>query len=355
MASPEDLDSRTEPATQRRRDEARDQGRVTFSPELSGGLLLLAGTLLLAAMARGVGNGLVDAVREGLAQPLHEALVEKEAGALLIGEYWRWLLLTGGFLGLLLFIGTGSVVAQVGLRVAPDKLTVDFGKLAPGNPLEKIISINALVRGGLALLKVAALAALAWAVLHGRSGFLAAAGGGDTGHLAARGWDLTLRLAIAVAAALFVLGAADYTYQRYRFEAALRMTRQEVKEELKREEGDPAVRARVRQVQREMARRRMMSAVPKASVVITNPTHVAVALRYERGVTAAPRVVAKGEGFVAERIKELARRHGIPVVERRPLARALFKAVAIGQELPRELFYVVAEVLAYVYRLRGIA
>jgi flagellar biosynthetic protein FlhB len=194
---------------------------------------------------------------------------------------------------------------------------------------------------------------LAWAVLRGRGGLLVAAGDGDVGHLAARGWDLTLRLALSVAAALFLLGAADYGFQRFRFERALRMTRQEVKEELKREEGDPAVRARVRQVQREMARRRMMAAVPKASVVVTNPTHVAVALRYERGVTAAPRVVAKGEGFVAERIKELARRHGVPVVERRPLARALFKAVAIGQEIPRELFYVVAEVLAYVYRLRG--
>jgi flagellar biosynthetic protein FlhB len=354
MATPEDLESRTEPATQRRRDEARDQGRVTFSAELVGGLLLLSATVLLMFLAQGLGGGLVDAIHEGLAKPLHVSLVSGDAAELLSGEFRRWLSITGVLLGSLLIIGAGSATAQVGFRVAPDKLTMDFSRLAPANPLERVLSTAALVKGGLALLKVLALAFLAWFVLRGRVGLLAAAGDGDAGHLAARGWDLTLRLAMTVAGALFVLGALDYAYQRYRFESALRMTRQEVKEEIKREEGDPAVRARVRQIQRELARRRMMSAVPKASVVVTNPTHVAVALRYERGVTAAPRVLAKGEGFVAERIMAIARQHGIPVVERRPLARALYKLVSVGQEIPRELFYVVAEVLAYVYRLRGI-
>jgi flagellar biosynthesis protein FlhB len=355
MATPEDLDSRTEPATQRRRDDARQEGRVTFSPELGGGLLLLASAVLLAAMARNVGGGLVDAVRDGLAGPRAETLAAADAADLLGQQYRRWLTLAGGMLGLLLVVGVATAVVQVGFHVAPDKMTLDFSRLAPADPLGKLVSGAALVRGGLALLKVTALGLLAWLVLHGRGGTLAAAGDGDAGHLAARGWELTLRLALAVAAALFVLGAADYGFQRFRFERALRMTRQEVKEELKREEGDPAVRARVRKMQREMARRRMMAAVPKATVVITNPTHVAVALRYERGAMAAPRVVAKGEGFVAERIMELARRHGVPLVQRPPLARALFKAVAVGQEIPLVLFQVVAEVLAYVYRLRGVA
>jgi flagellar biosynthetic protein FlhB len=355
MAEPEDLESRTEPATQRRRDEARQEGRVTFSAELASGLLLLASTILLAVLARGIGDALVDAVHDGLTLPRHDTLVEGDAADLLGQEFRRWLSSAGGLLGLLLLVGSGAAAAQVGFHLAPDKLSPDFSRLAPADPLGKVISGAALVRGLLAVLKVTALALLVWAVLRGRGGFLSAAGDGDAGHLAARGWTLTLRLAMAVAGALFVLGAADYAFQRFRFERTLRMTRQEVKEELKREEGDPAVRARVRRIQREMARRRMMSAVPKASVVVTNPTHIAVALRYERGVTAAPRVVAKGEGFIAERIMELARQHGIPVVERRPLARALFKAVAVGQEIPRELFYVVAEVLAYVYRMRGVA
>jgi flagellar biosynthetic protein FlhB len=355
MAGPEDLDSRTEPATQRRRDEARQEGRVTFSPELASGLLLLASALLLTGLARSVGGGLLEAVHSSLSAPLHERLATADAVELLGGQYWRWLALSGGFLGLLLVLGAGAAVAQVGFRIASEKLSPDFSRLAPADPLSKLISVGTVLRGLLALLKVTALGLLAWMVLRGQGGALAAAGGGDSGHLAARGWHLTMNLALTVAAAVFVLGVTDYAYQRYRFERALRMTRQEVKEELKREEGDPAVRARVRQAQREMARRRMMSAVPKASVVVTNPTHVAVALRYERGAMSAPRVVAKGEGFVAERIIELARRHGVPVVERRPLARALLKGVAVGQEIPQALFYVVAEVLAYVYRLRGVA
>jgi flagellar biosynthetic protein FlhB len=133
------------------------------------------------------------------------------------------------------------------------------------------------------------------------------------------------------------------------------MTRQELKEELKREEGDPLIRARIRKVARELARKRMMDDVPRATVVITNPTHLAIALRYERGVTAAPRVVAKGAGVLAERIVTLARNHAVPVVERKPLAQALYKAVKVGQDIPTALYYAVAEVLAYVYRLRSAA
>jgi flagellar biosynthetic protein FlhB len=146
----------------------------------------------------------------------------------------------------------------------------------------------------------------------------------------------------------------DYAYQRWRFELSLRMTRQEMKEELKRDEGDPQVKARIRRLQREAAQKRMLQEVPKATVIITNPTHLAIALRYEQGAMGAPRVVAKGAGFVAERIVELARKNWVPIVQRPPLAQVLFKAVQVNQEIPAELYVVVAEVLAYVYRLRGI-
>src|SRR4051794_8795206 len=131
------------------------------------------------------------------------------------------------------------------------------------------------------------------------------------------------------------------------------MTRQELKEEMKRDEGDPQIKARIRKLQREAAHKRMFQDVPTASVIVTNPTHLAVALRYERGSMAAPKVVAKGAGFVAKRIVALARTHGVPVVERKPVAQALFKAVKVGQEIPGALYYVVAEVMAFVYRLRG--
>lgn len=353
--TPEDFDSRTEPATQRRREEAREKGQVAFSTELIGGLLLLTAMIFLLVTARGTGGGLLDAIRDALLVKHYETLGTQDAANLLSDQYQRWLTLVGGFLGTLLAVGVGASIAQAGFRLAPDRLSPDFSRLMPANFLEKIVSVAALVRGGQAILKVTALGILAWLIVRARIGVLIAAGDGDVGHLAARGWEFALRLALTVAAALFVIGIADYTYQRFRFEQSLRMTRQEVKEELKREEGDPAVRARVRRAQREMARRRMMASVPKATVVVTNPTHLAVALRYERGMKSAPRVVAKGRDHIAERIKELARRHGIPIVERRLLAQALFKAVPVGQEIPQALFYVVAEVVAYVYKLRGIA
>jgi flagellar biosynthetic protein FlhB len=161
-----------------------------------------------------------------------------------------------------------------------------------------------------------------------------------------------LILGLAVAAAFTLIGAVDYFLQRLRFEASLRMTREESKEEIKREEGDLHIKARIRKLARELSQRRMMRDVQRATVVVTNPIHLAIALRYEKG---APRVVAKGAGCVARRIVETARRHGVPVVERKPVALALYRAAQVGQEIPAALYQAIAEVLAYVCRLRGIA
>jgi flagellar biosynthetic protein FlhB len=164
-----------------------------------------------------------------------------------------------------------------------------------------------------------------------------------------------MRLAAFLAGVLALIGIADFIYQKRRFENSLRMTKQEVKDEMKREEGDPMIKARIRQLGRERARRRMLAAVPKATVVITNPLHLAVALRYEQGKgKSAPVLVAKGAGALARRIVAIARQHGVPVFERPPLAQALYKNVPEDKEIPQALFKVVAEILALVYRLRGI-
>jgi len=152
---------------------------------------------------------------------------------------------------------------------------------------------------------------------------------------------------------LMVLGLFDYAYQRWEFERSIRMSKQEIKEEYKQMEGDPLVKRRIRQRQRELARRRMMSDVPKADVVITNPTHVAVALSYDRKVAEAPVVLAKGKGLIAQRIREIARENRVPVVQNPPLARAIYAQVEVGEEIPESLYKAVAEVLAFVYRLRG--
>jgi flagellar biosynthetic protein FlhB len=152
----------------------------------------------------------------------------------------------------------------------------------------------------------------------------------------------------------FVLALIDYLYERWKFERSLRMTKEEIREESRESEGDPLIKAKIRSMQRDMARRRMMEAVPKATVVITNPTHIAVALLYKKDQTSAPKVIAKGKGYVAERIREIARKHGVPLVEDKPLARALFK-VKLDSFIPEDLYRAVAKILAYIYKLKGAA
>jgi flagellar biosynthetic protein FlhB len=164
--------------------------------------------------------------------------------------------------------------------------------------------------------------------------------------------DLIWQLAIRVCSVILVIASIDYIYQRQQFEKSIRMTKQEVKEEFKRSEGDPKIRGAIRQRQREMSRRRMMQDVPTSDVVITNPTHYAVALKYDSQTMAAPVVVAKGQRLVAQRIKDIARKHHVPLVENKPVARALFASAEIGDSVPVELYQAVAEILAFVYRLK---
>jgi flagellar biosynthetic protein FlhB len=165
---------------------------------------------------------------------------------------------------------------------------------------------------------------------------------------------LTLKTAAIIAGAITVVAGADFFYQRYEWERSLRMTLQEVKEEHRDQEGDPMIKSRVRSAQRDMMRKRMMAAVPKADVVVTNPTHLAVALKYDTERMSAPIVVAKGAGHLAERIRAVARQHGVVVVENKFVARTLYKLVDIGKEIPADLYRAVAEILAFVFRARGV-
>lgn len=175
---------------------------------------------------------------------------------------------------------------------------------------------------------------------------------GDLAYSVQVGWDMIRQLLMFVAGAALTWGAADYGFRWYRNELKLRMTRDELKEEIKSESGDPHMKARIRRMQKEAAQRKTLQDVPKATVVLTNPTHYAVALQYEAGVMNAPKVVAKGKGAFARRIAEIARENGVPVLERKPLARALYALGEVGKEIPVEYFRAVAEILAYVYKLK---
>ena len=217
---------------------------------------------------------------------------------------------------------------------------------------KRIFSGSGLIELGRALLKLALVGWVAYSYLKGQVIALSDLGQMDLASGVSKWVDLASTLAIRVGSAYLVLAAADYAFQRWRFMRSMRMTKEEIKEDYKRSEGDPFLRGRIRAQQRRMARNRMMSNVPKAKVVITNPTHFAVALDYDPDNMTAPRVLAKGAFHVAQKIVDIARKNSVPIVQNVPLARALYKSVEVDQEISPDLYLAVAEVLAYVYRLR---
>jgi flagellar biosynthetic protein FlhB len=348
-----DQESKTEDPTPRRREEARRQGQVPFSAELVGSLVTLAGVLGLVYLGAGVWAAMLDVFRHDLPRAFQPGFDTPAAAELFARTAGRLLAAMLPFFGALLAVGVLASVAQVGFQLNTEKLAPDFDKLNPANGVKRLFSVAALVRGGLTLLKLAALGVVAYSVLKGRAGVILALPTGRLAWAAPAVWAVALRLAVSMSAAVALVAVLDYLYQRYRFERSLRMTKEEVKRELKDEEGDPQLKARIRNLARERMRRKMLAAVPKATVVVTNPTHYAVALRYTPPRDTTPVVVAKGAGVFAKRIAELARTSGVSVLERPPLARALYAGVKEGQPIPGPLFRAVAEVLAFVFRVRG--
>jgi flagellar biosynthetic protein FlhB len=253
----------------------------------------------------------------------------------------------------LLLTGAGITFAQTGFLWSSHNISPDLNRLNPIPGLKRIFSPNGLMELGKMLLKLLVIGWVVYSFLRSHLQELLLMAGSDLSHSMAVWVGLASGLALQVSGVYLVLALADFVYQRWFFRRSLRMTRDEVKEEMKRTEGDPVLKGRIRQQQRRLARQRMMANVRKADVVITNPTHLAVAVQYEANRMHAPRVLAKGAYRVAARIVELARIHRVPVVQNPPLARAIYRSVDVEQEIPPDLYLVMAEVLAYVYRLRA--
>jgi flagellar biosynthetic protein FlhB len=353
MAEEVDQESKTEDPTPRRREEARRQGQVPFSAELVGSLSLLAGVIALMNIGPDLWTAMLDVFRHDIPRAFQPEFDSTAAAELLARTVGRMLATLLPFFGILLAVAVVTNIAQVGFQINTEKLSFNFDKLNPANGVTRLFSVSSLVRGGLTILKVLALGAVAYIVLEGRAGIITSLSRDRLAGAAPAAWAIVMKLALYLTAAVALVAVLDYFYQRYKFEQSLRMTKEEVKREMKEEEGDPMIKARIRQLARERSRRKILSEVPKATVVLTNPTHYAVALRYESGRDAAPVVVAKGAGVFAKRITELARRSGVAVLERPPLARALHAGVKEGKAIPGPLFRAVAEVLAFVYKLRG--
>jgi flagellar biosynthetic protein FlhB len=246
-----------------------------------------------------------------------------------------------------------SVFQTGGLLVATDRQYVDFARLNPAAGIRRIFSLRGLVRTALDSGKVALVGLVAYLFLVSEMPALAAMAGLGFPEMVAYALQRSVLLAYEMTAVILALAFADYLYQRFQYFRDLRMTREEVRQELKDIEGDPQIRIRRRQIQLRIARQRMMERVPEAEVVITNPTELAVALQYDPQDMDAPEVVAKGAGFVAQRIREIARQHHIPIVENPPLAQLLFRKTDVGRSIPEESFVAVAELMAYVYRISG--
>ena len=345
--------SKNEAPSQRRREEARRQGRVAVSQELASAVLFFVGILALLHGAKALGNGMLESVRSGIALSPRRDLNARDAEVLFGRLSSAGMQMLGPLLILLFLVALGVMVLQVGFHVTPDLLTTRPDRLSPAEGAKRVFSLAGVWRGLVAVLKMGILSWVAWVVYAGRSREMASLGQYDLTTAVGVTWDVTVRLALIAGGTMVGLGAIDYAYKRFELEKSLRMSKQELIDEHKQDEGDPQVKARIRKMGRELSRQRMMRAVPTATVIITNPTHFAIALRYDKERQSAPRVVAKGAGHVARRIVETARRHAVPVIERKAIARALFKGVEVGQNIPMALYQAVAEVLAFVYRLRA--
>lgn len=347
-------DNRSEKPTRRRLEKAREKGQVPRSKEVPLAAVLLGCLLLLLHF----GQTILSRLELQMTTMLSSRIPSELTISYLSGMFKGVALDTGTvllpvLLAALLFSVSANVM-QGGVVLSTKTLGFHFEKLNPKNGLSRILSKNGLVELAKGLILLSLVSLISYNVVTRHLPLYPRLVLMDVKRLVYWTASISYDVFIRVAVLLVVIAVADYYFQKHRHSEQLKMTKQEVKEEFKEMEGDPLVKSRIRRVQREMSRKRMMADVPTADVVITNPTHYAVALSYKVDSMDAPKVVAKGVGFLAQKIKDLAQQNGIPLVENRPLAQSLYKSVEIGESIPASLYKAVAEILAYVYKAKSI-
>ncbi len=343
---------KTEKPTQARRDEFRKQGQVAQTRELATAATLIFTSFVLYGYGRYImkimievfdytfGDQMVLLIRGGSWSEAASFLFSKSAYMLV-----PMLLLAG-------VIGFFSTVLQVGFLKVEDAVSPNLEKISPIEGFKRVFSLKSLFEGFKSILKLLAVGVIVYFLLKNEVQQIPWLSEKSIPELVVYIGKLLVKLLGGIGALMLVVAAGDYFFQRWQLEKRMMMSKQEVKEEHKQREGDPMIRARIRRLQRERATRRMMDAIPKADVVITNPTHIAVVLNYDDKLP-APQLVAKGADLVAEKIRNIAREHNIPIVENKPLARTIYKTMKLGQVIPKELFVAVAEVLSFVFKLRS--
>lgn len=344
---------RSQEPTQHRRQKAREEGHVAKSQDLDSAVLLLVAVVALMF----AGGALVDFVARYTQRQLGgEAWLTANASFAVtewntaITGVARYVLPIFGAMFLAAIVVN---VGQVGFLFLPEKVSFDLTRLDPLKGLQRLCSLANVVKLAFGVFKVLIISGVAFVALYKERGTLLGMTGQDLPQLAAYLVQVLLWTTLKIAVALLILAILDYLFQWWKQERDLRMTPQEVREEMKNLEGDPQVAARRRVVQRQLVMNRLSKAVPKADVVVTNPTELAVAIQYDPKTMAAPIVVAKGAGVVAQRIRRLAAENNIPIVEKKPLAQALYREVEVNHPIPQDKYAAVAEILAYVYQLKG--
>lgn len=349
----EDAEDKTEEPTDRKLSQAREQGQIPTSQEvkiwagLVGALVIVA--LFAPYMATDLSRMMIPFIEHPHAFPMDHG----EVGRILAELGWGMIKLLILPMMLMLILGLAAALSQTGLMFLPDKLTMDLDKLNPMKGIQRIFSGRNLVEFLKSLFKVGAIGIVVFLMLKKNMNDYAGLAAVDLMAMMDYLRSQAMAMILVVVLAVLVLAGADWFYQRWAFHQQMKMTKQEIKDEHKQTEGDPMIKGRLRALRMQRARQRMMQAVPRASVVVTNPTHYAVALQYDQESMGAPVLVAKGVDLIAKRIRDLATENEVPIVENPPLARALYATVELDEEIPPEHYKAVAEIIGYVMKLKG--
>ena len=346
---------KTEKATPKKRQDARKKGQVLQSREVTSAIILIFIFIGIRLMAGNIYSEILGLLNRIFTEyPKIDDITTVEALTKLFSDMMMVLLKTvGPILAIALITGLIIEYAQVGFLFTLETIGFKFNRINPLSGIKRLFALRSVVELLKAVIKITIIGFVSYSYISGEVKNIINMMGMDAISIAVYIGAISVNVAIRICVALILLGILDYSYQWWEYEKSLKMTKQEMKEEYKQTEGNPEIKSRIRQKQRQISMRRMLSEVPKADVVITNPTHFAVALKYDVKVSPAPVIIAKGQDFIALRIKDVAKENKVVIVENKPLARTLYETGDIGEAVPQELYQAVAEALAFVYSLKN--
>jgi flagellar biosynthetic protein FlhB len=344
---------KTESATPKKRQEARKKGQVAKSSELPGAFILFFTFLSFMMFGGFLKKHFFNIFNVTFSDYLLSDITIPNVTTLFGNLLLEGLTLLSPIFFVTMFIALMGNYLQIGLLFTGDPLLMKFNKINPLEGAKKIFGLRSIVEFLKSMLKVTVVGVVVYITLSGQINQIM-----TLSHLSLENTmsfvaSITVRLGITIGLILMVLAIFDYIYQKYEHEKSLKMSKQDIKDEYKKSEGDPLIKGKIKERQRKLAMQRMMQEIPNADVVITNPTHYAIALKYNASAMEAPKVIAKGKDYIALKIREIAKEHNIVMMENKPLARALYNQVELGDSIPADLFQAVAEILAYVYKIKG--